>query len=377
MRAGKLQRQPGGHETFIPTAPGQLEISLEPFVSLLSDADHALARLDAATEFLPNPDLFVKMYVRKEAVLSSQIEGTQASMNDLLDHEAGATPSERRDDVEEVGNYIDAVHYGIDRLDELPISVRMIREIHERILRGVRGQNRAPGQFREAQNWIGPAGCSIEEVTYIPPPANLVEDLLADMEWFIHKDEQFPVLIRAALVHQFFESVHPFWDGNGRVGRLLITLMLLDNGRLQKPTLYLSDYFKRHRAEYYETLQRIHDEDDLEGWIEFFLRGIRQVAEDGNETARQIQTLREEHRQLVASRLDNSPRALVMLEKLFERPVVTVSTVAELIDRSYPIANDMVEKFERLDLLVEVTGNQRNRRYHYKPYLDLFGELRP
>lgn len=377
MRSGQRQRQPGGHETFIPRAPGELEITLEPFISLLSDADHALARLDAATEFLPNPDLFVKMYVRKEAVLSSQIEGTQASMSDLLDHEAGATPSERRDDVEEVGNYIEAVHFGIDRLADLPISVRLIREIHQRILQGVRGQNRAPGQFRKAQNWIGPAGCTIEQATYIPPPANLVDDLLADMERFINNDQRFPVLIRAALVHQFFESVHPFWDGNGRVGRLLISLMLIDEGRLQKPTLYLSDYFKRHRSDYYEALQRIHDNDDLEGWIEFFLRGIRQVAEDGNETARQIQALREEHRRLVASRLDNSPRALVLLEKLFERPAVTVPTVAELIDRSYPIANDMVEKFEGLGLLVEVTGNKRNRRYHYKPYLELFGELQP
>lgn len=377
MRAGHFENQSEGFEAFIPAKLDELELRLEPFIAVLSDADRALARLDAATEFLPNLDLFVKMYVRKEAVLSAQIEGTQASMNDLIDHQAGATPSEKRDDVQEIANYIDGVTYGLEKLNELPICTRLIRGIHGRILRGARGENRAPGQFRKIQNWIGPPGCTRKEATYVPPPPERVEKLLADLERFINEDERFPVLIRAALVHQQFESIHPFLDGNGRVGRLLVTLMLIDAGCLQQPTLYLSDFFKRHRQEYYRALQGVHDEDDLEGWIEFFLQGVREVARHGDATAREIQQLREEHRELIADDLGNLPTAHVLLEALFEQPSMTVRHVEQHIDRSYTAANQLVAQFEQLGLLVEVTGQRRNRRYHYKPYLDLFGELRP
>lgn len=376
MRAGRFVAQAGDYEIFIPTNLNELELELEPFVKLLSQADREVARLDMATEFLPNPDLFVSMYVRKEAVLSAQIEGTQASMNDLLDHEAGASRVDKRDDVEEIKNYIEALQYGVEKLDQLPICTRLIREVHERILRGVRGQNRNPGHIRDNQNWIGPAGCSIEEATYVPPPANHLGELLSDLETFIHTDTRYPILIRAALIHQQFESIHPFWDGNGRVGRLLITLMLIDDGTLQRPILYLSDYFKRHRRDYYEALQRVHEEDDLEAWIEFFLRGVRDVSRDGTETARKILRLRDEHRRLV-SEFDNTGNGHALLEGLFEKPVVTVRQVQQMIERSYPVANRLVAEFEEHDLLVEVTGQRRNRRYHYAPYLALFGELRP
>ncbi len=377
MRAGHFEKQSQGFEAFIPAQLDELELRLEPFIALLSDADRALARLDAATEFLPNPALFVKMYIRKEAVLSAQIEGTQASMNDLIDHQAGATPSEMRDDVQEIENYIDGIDYGLEKLGELPICARLIRGIHRRILRGARGENRAPGQFRKIQNWIGPPGCTREEATYVPPPPGRVAKLLADLERFINEDERFPVLIRAALVHQQFESIHPFLDGNGRVGRLLVTLMLIDAGFLQRPTLYLSDFFKRHRQDYYRALQCVHDEDDLEGWVEFFLRGVREVARHGDTTAREIQQLRQNHRELIAGELGNLPTAHALLEALFDQPSVTVRHVEQHIDRSYTAANQLVAQFEALGILAEVTGQRRNRRYHYKPYLDLFGELRP
>lgn len=377
MRSGHLEEQPGGFASFVPAPLETLELRLEPLIRLLSDADRALARLDAATEFLPNPDLFVKMYVRKEAVLSAQIEGTQASMNDLIDHQAGATPLEKRDDLQEVENYIEGVNFGLEKLGELPICTRLIRGMHRRILKGARGETRAPGELRKIQNWIGPAGCTQQTATYVPPPPGRVEELLSDLERFINQDTRFPVLIRAALVHQQFESIHPFLDGNGRVGRLLVTLMLIDDGCLQQPTLYLSDFFKRHRQDYYRALQRVHDEDDLEGWVEFFLAGVHEVARDGDATARKIQRLREEHRELIAAQLSNSPTAHVLLETLLEQPSMSVRQVEQSIDRSYTAANQLVAQFEQLGLLVEVTGQSRNRRYHYKPYLDLFGELRP
>jgi Fic family protein len=377
MRSGQFEEQPGGFDAFIPAKLAELELRLEPMIRLLSDADRALARLDAATEFLPNPELFVKMYVRKEAVLSAQIEGTQASMNDLIDHQAGATPLEKRDDVQEIENYIEGVNYGLEKLDELPICTRLIRGMHRRILRGARGENRAPGDLRKIQNWIGPTGCTKQTATYVPPPPGRVEGLLSDLEQFINQDRRHPVLIRAALVHQQFESIHPFLDGNGRVGRLLVTLMLIEDGCLQQPTLYLSDFFKRNRQDYYQALQRVHDADDLEGWVEFFLRGVHEAARDGDATARKIRQMRENHRELVAAELSNSPTAHVLLESLLEQPSMSVRQVEQHIGRSYTAANQLVAQFERLGLLTEVTGQSRNRRYHYKPYLDLFGELRP
>ena len=377
MRSGQYKKQPGGFEVFVPATLRDLSISLEPFIPLLSEADRSLARLDAATEFLPNPELFVSMYIRKEAVLSAQIEGTQASMNDLIDHEAGATLTKKRDEIQEVANYIDGINYGLENLDALPICTRLIREMHERVLRGARGEHRAPGELRKIQNWIGPEGCTKKDATYVPPPPGRLEELLSDLEQFINEDRRFPILIRAALVHQQFESIHPFLDGNGRVGRLLITLMLIGDGSLRQPTLYLSDYFKRHRQKYYRALEDIHRNDDLEGWIRFFLRGVREVAQDGDATARSIQKLREEHRQLITKKLNNSPTAHILLEALLEQPAVTVRQVQALIDRSYTAANQLVAQFEELGLLVEVTGQTRNRRYHYKPYLALFGELQP
>ena len=317
------------------------------------------------------------MYIRKEAVLSAQIEGTQASMNDLLDHQAGATIREKRDDIQEVQNYIDGVNYAINKLDELPISTRLIRGIHRRILKGARGENRAPGELRKIQNWIGPAGSTIHTATYIPPPPGRLADLLSDLETFIHRDDRFPILVRAALVHQQFESIHPFLDGNGRLGRLLVALMLIDAGCLAQPTLYLSDFFKHHRQDYYRALQRVHDHDDLEGWVDFFLRGVHEVARDGHTTARNIQKLRDAHRDLIAAKLSNLSTAHILLEALLEQPSMSIRQVQQRIDRSYNSANQLVAQFEELGLLVEVTGQSRNRRYHYKPYLNLFGELRP
>lgn len=377
-RAGAYVRRPGGYRAFIPKPlpPSPPVAYDEVLLALLSEGDQALARLDAATEFLPDPDLFVKMYVRKEAVLSSQIEGTQASLVDVLEHEAGAA-RRRPDDVIEVVNYVRAMNYGLQRLATLPLSLRLIREIHAELLRGARGNEREPGEFRRTQNWIGPPGCTLAETAFVPPPPEEALKAMADLERFLHDRSPMPLLVRTALVHAQFETIHPFLDGNGRVGRLLITFLLCIHGALRRPTLYLSNYFKVHRQEYYERLQAVRDAGDFEGWVRFFLTGVRDMAHEGAETARRILKLREEHRALVTSKLRNPSTGLALLERLFERPIVTVHHVREAISRTYPVANQLVADFERLGLLREITGGTRNRVFEYAPYIEIFGELRP
>lgn len=377
MNYGKEEQQIGGHTSYIPDALADYDVDLEPLIPALSDADQAVARLDATTELLPNPELFVRMYVRKEAVLSAQIEGTQASMLDLVDEEAGGENRENRDDLREVKNYINALEYGIEHLSELPISRRLICHIHKRLLQGVRGENLAPGRVREEQNYIAPPGGGIENAVHVPPPPDEVPALLHDLARYINEESRHPILVRTALAHQQFETIHPFLDGNGRLGRLLVTLMLIEEGTLQQPILYLSEYFRRHRQEYYDRLQAVRDDGELREWLIFFLEAVREVSENGTRTARDIRQLREEHRSLVSDEISSPTKAFRLLETLYQRPAVSVPQVREIIDMSYPVANDLVADFERLGLLTEVTGNKRNRRYRYQPYLEIFGELAP
>ena len=366
-----------GVRAYVPHSLWDYGLELEGFVKPLSEADRAIAKLDVVTELLPNPDLFVKMYVRKEAVLSAQIEGTQASMTDLVDMEAGAEKREKRDDLQEISNYMRGLEHGISRLNDLPICTRLIREIHGLVLEGARGENRNPGTLRSTQNWIGTGG-GPEDAAFVPPPPQRVAELMSDLERFIHQDHRYPILLRAALVHQQFETIHPFLDGNGRVGRLIVTLMLIANDDLHQPILYLSDFFKRNRPEYYRRLQGIRDRDELAEWVRFFLRGVRDVATDGAQTALEIQRLREEHRDLISSELGGrAANGHILLDGLFQTPAVTVNDVADIVGSSYPAANNLVEGFERLGILEEKTGQSRNRRYHYEDYLNIFGALEP
>lgn len=376
-RAGRYITQPTGYRAFVPS-PLPYDPPLrydEALLGLLSEADQELARLDAATEFLPNPDLFVKMYVRKEAVLSSQIEGTQASLVDVLEHEARTARA--GGPVLEVVNYVRAMNLGLERLATLPLSLRLLNEIHRELLRGARGGERTPGEFRRSQNWIGPAGCTLADASFVPPPPEEAKAAMGDLERFLHDERPLPLLVRAALVHAQFETIHPFLDGNGRIGRLLITFLLCVKGVLRRPTLYLSYDFKRRRQEYYDRLQAVRDAGDVEGWVRFFLQGVRDVAREGTETARRILHLREEHRALVTTRLKNSTAGFQLLDRLFEQPVVTVQLVQKHLGRSYPAANDLVAGFERLGLLREITGGARNRVFRYDPYVAIFGELKP
>jgi len=339
---------------------------------LLSRADHALGRLDGVGSVLPNPDLFVAMYVRQEAVLSSQIEGTQSTLEDVLQFEVDDKSHDLPRDVAEVVNYVGAMNYGIERLEKLPLSLRLIREIHTRLMEGGRGQHRAPGEFRKTQNWIGPAGADVNSAIFIPPPVPEMKDALDKFEKFLH-DESFPVLVHTGLAHAQFETIHPFLDGNGRVGRLLITLLLCRRNVLHRPLLYLSHYLKVHRAEYYDRLMAIRNDGNWEGWLKFFLRGVEQVSEEAIKTSRQIFALREQHREMVNSSLGSSAASgLRLLDYLYEQPIVNVRLVEKHLQSSFVTANKVVEQFVKLNIIKETTGGQRNRRYSYFPYLALF-----
>jgi Fic family protein len=347
-----------------------------PLRVALSQADRALGRLDGSVVTLPNPDLFVFMYVRKEAVLSSQIEGTQSSLQDLLAAEADLFDSVQVPrDVDEVINYVHAMNYGLERLVELPVSVRLIREIHARLLEGVRGGRLTPGELRRSQNWIGPGGATLAEATFVPPPPDLVPQALGDLEAFLHRTDELPLLVKIGLAHAQFETIHPFLDGNGRVGRLLITFLLTERGVLHRPVLYLSHYLKRHRQEYYDRLQAVRDDGDWEGWIEFFLRGVVEVSAEATENARRVLLMREQHRTTITEKLGRAAgNGHRLLESLFDRPIVSVGEVRELTGTRFSAANNLVARMTELGILREITGNARNRRFSYDPYVRLFTE---
>lgn len=378
-RAGRYVQQPTGYRAFIPAAlPPDPPIRVEGEIQhWLSQADRALGRLDGSIQTRPHPDLFVAMYVRKEAVLSSQIEGTQSSLQDLLAAEARIFSQERPGDVVEVVNYVRAMSHGLERLSELPVCVRLIREIHEQLMEGVRGQHLAPGELRTSQNWIGPAGCTLREATFVPPPPHAVGRLLGNLERFLHEASQLPLLIRIGLAHAYFETVHPFLDGNDRIGRLLITFLLCEKEVLLKPVLYLSHYFKRHRQRYYDSLQAVRDQGAWEQWLIFFLRGVYEVSQQATETARRILHLRERHRQLITDRLGRmAANGHRVLEYLYERPIVSVPEVRALVETTYPAANNLVSRLRRLGVLKEITGQRRNRRFMYTEYAALFSDER-
>jgi Fic family protein len=375
-RAGRYEMQRAGYKAFIPkplppVPPVQMSVRLQ---QLLAEASHTLGKLDGSVQMLPNPDLFVFMYVRKEAVLSSQIEGTQSSLQDLLTAEAELfNPPGQPKDVEEVINYVAAMNYGLSRLESLPVSSRLIREIHERLMKGVRGGNLAPGEFRQSQNWIGPGGCTLANASFIPPPPDVVPVAIGELERFLHAEHELPPLVKIALAHAQFETIHPFLDGNGRTGRLLITFLLTEAKILGKPVLYLSHYFKKHRQEYYEALQNVRHSGEWEAWLEFFLAGVVEVAEEAAQTIRAIVKMREEHRQMLIEGLKRSAAAgLGVLESLYRAPIISVKDVSTSTGTTYAAANTIVSRLVELGILREITGNSRNRRFQYWPYVQLF-----
>lgn len=371
-RSGALISQPGGYRAFVPRSlPPHPPIEYDAeMLDLLSEADRALGRLDGAASTLPNPDLFVFVYIRREAAHSSQIEGTQASLIDLLQFEAHAVQGDQPVDVEEIANYVAAMNLGLELLDRLPVSLRLIRRIHERLLSDVRGSDRTPGRFRKSQNWIGPPGCTLGDASFVPPPPAEMIDALGQWEDFIHSRARMPPLIKVGLAHAQFETIHPFLDGNGRVGRLLITFLLVEKRILTRPLLYLSHFFVQNRSEYYERLQATRDQGDWEGWLRFFLRGVAKVAKEATENAHEIVAMRELHRDMITAGLGRGAgKALVLLERLYYQPMVNVPSVMAITGLTSAPANALVLKLEGMGLLQEMSGRRRNRIFAYAPYM--------
>lgn len=374
-RAGRFITQAEGYSAFIPSPlPPNPALAFDTeLLGLLEKAGAELGRLDGVAKVIPDPDFFVGMYVRREAVLSSQIEGTQSTLEDLLEQELEEIQGDGFSDVLDIVNYVRAMNFGLEQIEHFPLSLRLIREIHGELLRDGRGSNATPGEFRRTQNWIGPAGASLKQATFVPPPVLDMKEALGDFEKFLHEEHRYPALIEVGLAHAQFETIHPFLDGNGRVGRLLNTFLLVHRGMLRQPLLYLSHFFKLHRTEYYDRLMEVRRKGDWEGWIRFFLRGVVQTAREATATAEQLFELREAHRaMIIESNLGQN--GLLLLSNLFQRPVVNINLVASMIEAAFPTASRLVSGFEELGLLREITGQKRSRRFRYEPYLALFDD---
>jgi Fic family protein len=351
-----------------------LDAVLDAFHESLGRANLALGRLDFVTRFLPDPAIFIDQYVRKEALLSSQIEGTQSSFSDLLLFEENEETSVPFDDIVEVSSYVMAVNHGLKRLNEgFPLCLRLLKEIHSILLSEGRGQDKYPGEFRTSANWIG--GTRPGNALYVPPPPDRLMECLDAFEKFLHQDSSdIPLLVKAALCHVQFETIHPFLDGNGRLGRLLITLLLCNGGVLAAPTLYLSLYLKAHRDEYYDRLQRVRTEGDWESWLGFFLEGIYETAEQGTESAQQILKLFNEDRDSIQNKRQSTVSMLRLHQLLQKRPVVSIDHACKQLDLSFPTVTKAFMSLEHLGIVEEMTGKQRGRIFVYRQYLNILSE---
>ena len=364
--SGKLVRVTGGYWAFVPNAlPPAIEWDTE-LVSQVSKADLAAGTLSGLGETLPNPHLLIYPFIRREAVLSSRIEGTQSSLSDLLLFEA--TQVEKQRDVKEVQNYVHAMEYGLKRLDELPLSLRFIRELHGILMEGVRGQHATPSEFRQSQNWVGSAGAFLGEATYVPPPVPEMQECLNQLEKFLHARTRLPPLVEAALVHYQFEAIHPFLDGNGRIGRLLATLLLCQRNVLSKPLLYLSAFFEKHRLEYYELLLNVSQSSQWRKWIEFFLQAVAEQSNDAVSRSRHLLELLRDYSQLAREK-HLPPTAGQLVELIFMKPVLNAKTAQELLKVSYPSAQYALTSLENAGILAEITGRKRAKAYAAKEIL--------
>ena len=370
FKAGTYIMQ-GTYKSFQPEKINrQWDFENMEMLNLLSQADRQLGRLDMYSEYIPNIDLFISMHVLKEATQSSKIEGTKTDIEDaLLDIED--VKEEKKDDWEEVQNYISALHLAVDNLKKLPFSSRLIKKAHQTLLKGVRGERKLPGAFRKSQNWIG--GASLNDAIYIPPIHHTVNMYMADLEKFAHNDENnIPVLLKIALIHYQFETIHPFLDGNGRVGRLMITLYLVEKGILKKPILYLSDFFERNRTLYYDNLTRVRKKNDIIQWFKFFLVGIIETAKSGIDTFDSILKLQKETDNKLQSLGRRSNNAQLIINSLFQHPIMDAQKVKEVTQLSMPSAYTMLKEMEKLDIIKEITGGKRGKLYIFGEYVKLF-----
>lgn len=360
---GQVILTPKGYYAFLPAPlPPALDWSLS-LVSALSEAERDLSRLATLAGAFPFPRLLVQPFMRREAVLSSRIEGTRATLAELYAYESAQLSFLEPDsDVREVHNYVKALDYGLERLKTLPISLRLIRELHEKLMQGVRGGNLTPGEFRRTQNWIGPAGSTIMTATYVPPPVDEMNQALSDLEKFIHVSTDIPALARAAMIHYQFEAIHPFLDGNGRVGRLLLALLLAEWNILSQPLLNLSVYFERYRQEYYDHLLVVSQRGDWEAWLRFFLRGVSAQSKDSITRMERLGSIRAKYQPLVESE-KNSERMAAVVDFLFGRPIFSAKQLAEGLEMPFKTSRQYIEKLVQAGILREITGYARNQIY--------------
>jgi Fic family protein len=367
-QAGRVIHTSAGYAAFMP-APLPPPLVYTPELALsLSRADAALSELSGLGRHLPNPHLLISPYLRREAVLSSRIEGTRASLSELLLDElsdGGGNGDEA--DVREVRNYVAALEEGLKRLADLPLSLRLVKEIHQRLMKGVRGDKATPGEFRRTQNWIGPPGSTPANAVYVPPPPGELMEALSEWERFLHLRDRIPDLVQCALMHEQFEAIHPFLDGNGRVGRLLITLFLVERGRLSQPLLYLSAYIEAHRDEYYQRLQKVRTDGDWSGWLAFFLAGVEETARDASLQTRSLMDLREKYRDHFKSK----PRVLALVDELFVNPYITVAKATRVLNVSDPTARQAVDLLQKAKVLEKVPGREWRRVYLARPILEI------
>lgn len=372
-RAGILKKMQSDYECFIPHNLKELKLDIDDQLqSLINKAYLLLGRLDGMAITLPDIDLFVSMYVQKEAVISSQIEGTQASLIDVLQKDRN---NEKIKDTEEIVNYIKATNYAFKRLEELPLCMRLIKETHSVLLSGVRGNEKSPGEFRKSQNWIGYTGCTLNTASFVPPSPEEMEHSLSDLEKYIHEDSSISNLIKTALIHYQFETIHPFLDGNGRMGRLLIVLFLKERGLIEYPVLYLSYFFKKNRNRYYELLNNVRIKGEFEEWIKFFIEGICEISEDAISSIQKIIKLK----RIDMEKIRNIPKGnisslLLVYDYLLKHPFLETEDIRLLSDLSKPTVNKLLETLTELEILELVEEKKRYKQYVYKKYVDILSE---
>jgi len=372
--AGKVIKTDREYWAYLPNPlPPAITYDKE-LINLLSEADRILGNLSGIGTLLPNPDLLITPYVKREAVLSSKIEGTQASLSDLFYFEAAGKEEREKEakttDILEVVNYVKAMNYGIKRLKELPLCLRLIREIHKELMHKVRGEHLTPGEFRRSQNWIGPAGCTLDNASFVPPPVHEMHEALDKFEKFLHDKESFPGLVQCAFMHYQFEAIHPFLDGNGRVGRLLITLFLCEREYLIYPLLYLSAFFEKNRREYYERLLAVSQKGNWENWIKFFLRAVAHQSKDAIDNSKLILSLLDKYRKMLREKRSSS-YALDLLEEIFLNPFVTISYAAKRLKTTYPTAKAAVDKLRECGILAEASDKRWGKAYKAQELLKL------
>ncbi len=351
-----------------PLPPSDGLMLSDRLVKLVAEANAGLSALQTAGNLIPNTDLFVSMYVRKEALISSQIEGTQCTLDDILDPYNDVNANL---DVSDVIHYVNAVSYALDRLSDLPLCLRLLKETHAVLMHNVRGEEKNPGEFRRSQNWIGASGCAIKDARYIPPNVEDMNEALSQLEKYINESESYDVLIRTALIHYQFETIHPFLDGNGRIGRLLILLYLVEQKKLDKPILYVSYFLKKNQLEYYDRISEVRRTGDYEQWIIFFLEAVKAACEDSLQTIRELSALHEANLRIIPHSARSTDTSSALFAYIEQHPIIDIGKTAKALDLSYNTVSALVSKYEKLGILQKTTNKARNKVYEYKAYLDI------